>query len=51
MSEVVSCMSDRPVIISTQFSDTEQDMKISEESSRWALDMILADKATEADRG
>ena len=50
MSEMVFCVSDRPGIISTQFNDTEQVIKSSEESSRSEFDMILTDKASEAER-
>ena len=44
-------MSDRPDIISTQFNDTEQVIKSSVESSRSEFDMILTEKASEAERG
>lgn len=40
VSLVVSCVADRPAVISTQFRDTEQVMKRSEDASRSEFDMI-----------
>lgn len=51
VSQMVSCVADRPGIILTQFSDTEQVIKSSEEPSRSGFDMILTDEVSEAKTG
>lgn len=50
VSQVVSCTADKPRIISTQFSDTQQVMKLSQAPSRSGFDTILTDELSEAER-
>lgn len=50
VSQVVSCTADKPRIISTQFGDTQQVMKLSQAPSRSGFDTILTDELSEAER-